>query len=159
MIATLLALAILSSNPRPAWADFDRDGDDTREEILAERCIVTRSATGRITAAACLDQYTGQLTTTPEVDHLYPQAEARKRMACWGERTFAEFFNDPDNLVVTSRAVNRSKGDRMPGAWCPPNAAARVWAARKLRAVVEAQGLPLTGAEEIGLAAWARGEC
>ncbi|RSM70866.1 HNH endonuclease [Actinoplanes sp. ATCC 53533] len=59
-----------------------------------------------------------------DIDHIVPLHEAWKSGADeWTDEDRAVFANDVVvNLVATSPASNRSKGDQDPASWMPPNA-------------------------------------
>lgn len=125
-----------------SWIDSDGDGCDTRCEVLE----LTRSpALPGLPGGGWLSAYDGYTTDDPselDVDHTVPLAEAwRSGASTWdGSRRLA-FANDVDHpgaLVAVTAAVNRSKGDRDPAAWQPPNTQAwcdyvAAWTTTKLR--------------------------
>lgn len=125
---------------RPRWADFDRDGKDTRAEVLEALCPEVRwdAAGRRVTAATCLDLYAGSEISTDsaaqaiQIDHIFPAVRA------W-------------------RA--RDKSDLMPAEWCPASRGARRVVARRFRGTAVRWSLPLTASDLIGLAAWDLGLC
>lgn len=116
------------------WRDDDGDGCDTRSEVLqAESAApVELSPAGcRVLAGQWLSIYDGYSTPHPdelEVDHLVSLSEAwRSGASAWSPERRAAFANDlghPGALVAVTAAMNRSKGDRDPAAWQPPNRAA-----------------------------------
>jgi hypothetical protein len=115
------------------WTDDDHDGCDTRDEVLqAESSLPVDTADGcRSPAGSWLSIYDGYTTTDPgelEVDHLVALHEAWVSGAsAWGPERRQAFANDlghPGALVAVTAAMNRSKGDRDPALWQPPNRAA-----------------------------------
>lgn len=69
------------------------------------------------------DYWTGATITDPqaiEIDHVVPLAEIwRSGGNLWPPDGLHAAGNDPSNLVVTAKAVNRDKSDRHPGQWRP----------------------------------------
>jgi hypothetical protein len=120
----------------PTWLDFDNDGCDTRQEVLGEEAqgpAQRGSYDGRcaaIIAGRWTSIYDGIQATDPgdlDVDHLIPLAEAwRSGAHAWDAERRARFANhldDPDHLIAVTASSNRSKGDRPPNEWRPPERA------------------------------------
>jgi hypothetical protein len=115
------------------WIDADGDCQDTRQEVLiAESLIpVQFDAPGcDVISGRWLDPYTGQIFTDPadlEINHFVPLAEAHRSGASrWPTKLRKGFANDlsfPGSLIAVSASANRSKGDRDPAEWLPPNQA------------------------------------
>jgi hypothetical protein len=113
------------------WSDADGDGCDTRCEVLeTER----RDDLEGLAGGGWLSIYDGY--TTPdegelEIDHVVALAEAwRSGAASWdpGRReAFANDLDDPGALVAVTAATNRSKSDRDPASWQPPDRSAWCW--------------------------------
>jgi hypothetical protein len=107
------------------WTDADSDGCDARCEVLEqERRIDLPGLPG----GGWLSTYDGY--TTPDageldVDHVVALGEAwRSGGATWdGARreAFANDLDDPGALIAVTASANRSKGDRDPASWQPPN--------------------------------------
>jgi hypothetical protein len=129
------------------WVDVDRDGCDTREEVLiAEaRSKPTVGAGCSIRGGSWLSVYDGKTISNSsalDIDHLVPLAEAWDSGARkWNAGTRTRFANDLKygaSLIAVSASTNRSKGDRDPAEWMPPNtgvhcAYAAQWTAVKSR--------------------------
>ena len=117
------------------WSDDDGDCQDTREEVLIAESLVEvdLDATGcKVIAGKWLDPYTGSVFTDPgelDVDHFIPLAEVhRSGAATWDNvrrHAFANNLRQSGALIAVSSAANRSKGDRDPAGWLPPNVAYR----------------------------------
>ena len=115
------------------WRDDDGDCQNTRQEVLIAESLVevALDATGcRVIAGMWLDPYTGFTFTDPgdlDVDHFIPLAEAhRSGAATWDSarrRAFANNLRQPAALIAVSARANRSKRDRDPAGWLPPNEA------------------------------------
>lgn len=115
------------------WADTDRNGCDTRNDILARDlsgetyragthgCVVT---SGRMT-----DPYTATAITftkanaqAVEIDHVVSLSNAWQTGAfAWSAGKRLAFANDPINLLAVSRAANQQKSDGDAATWLPPN--------------------------------------
>jgi hypothetical protein len=115
------------------WLDFDNDGCDTRQEVLAEEAsgpVQRGSYGGRcpvVIAGQWTSIYDGVQVTEPgdlDIDHLVPLAEAwRSGAHAWDPERRARFANDldePDHLIAVTASSNRSKGDHPPNEWRPP---------------------------------------
>ena len=115
------------------WLDTDNDCQNTRQEILIAESRVEASldATGCfVTAGEWHDPYLDSLITDPsmiDIDHFIPLAEVhRSGGAKWDASTRFSFGNDLSEngiLIPVSASANRSKGDRDPANWLPPNEA------------------------------------
>lgn len=113
-----------------AWADIDRNGCDTRTDILATtltrisqsgRCTITRGVLG--------DPYTGRSITyvrggvsEVDIDHVVALSNA------WQTGSFTFPFakrvalaNDPLNLLAVDASANRQKSDGDAATWLPAN--------------------------------------
>lgn len=129
----------------PHWLDADQDCQNTRQEVLIARSLrpVLLDARGcRVISGLWRDVYSGLFHRNPQsldIDHFVPLAEAhRSGAANWSRAKKAAFANDPGNLIITARQINRAKADQDPALWLPPNRAfrciyARRWVAVKAR--------------------------
>jgi hypothetical protein len=149
----------------PHWRDDDGDCQDARQEVLIaeSQTTVTLDAAGcRVLSGRWVDPLSGEVFTDPaalDVDHMVPLANAF-RSGAWGwdrdTRTrYANYLDDPWHLVALNASVNRSKGDRGPDEWRPPQQSAwcnyaREWKmvkARWLLKVSETEGAALAEME------------
>ena len=113
------------------WVDADRDCQNTRHEVLiAESAVpVTLDARGcRVVAGRWEDPYTGRVFTDPrrlDIDHFIPLAEVHRSGGhAWTPAQRRRYANDllnPNTLIAVSASANRSKSDRDPAHWLPPN--------------------------------------
>ena len=113
------------------WVDADGDCQDTRQEVLISESlqpVVLDDRGCRVVSGEWLDLYTGQTFTDPsrlDIDHFIPLAEAhRSGSDTWTPEQRQAFANDLTNehsLIAVSASANRSKGDRDPANWLPPD--------------------------------------
>lgn len=130
------------------WADADGDGCDTRAEVLLRQSRVPPQVDPfgcAVVAGEWLSSYDGHTTDDPaelDIDHVVALAEAwRSGAAAWDAGRRQALANDldrPGELVAVTSAANRSKGDRDPASWRPPNRASRCefgigWVRTKLK--------------------------
>ena len=110
------------------WIDVDKDGCDTRAEVLIEEAIVKPKIGPKckLTGGKWLSAYDGKTLTNAsqlDVDHLVPLAEAWRSGAWkWTAAQRQSFANDLENseaLVAVTLTTNRSKGDKDPALWTP----------------------------------------
>jgi hypothetical protein len=113
------------------WIDADGDGCDTRQEVLIDESLVpaTSEETRCFTIAGqWLSLYDGRTFLVPgglDIDHMVPLAEAWESGAAgWDDTRRQDYANDldhPQALIAVSLSSNRSKGDRDPAEWKPPD--------------------------------------
>lgn len=129
------------------WLDTDRDGCNTRAEVLIAEALAALTQHGRCTidSGSWYSPYDGVTLTSArkvDIDHMVPLKEAWLSGAYrWDAATRASFANDlgyPAALIAVSASSNRSKSDRDPAAWMPSNAGFRceyaaIWVAVKYR--------------------------
>jgi len=125
------------------WTDADRDGCDTREEVLADEAVAGTTADCRVVGGRWVSAYDGVQTSSPgsfDIDHLVPLKEAWDSGAWrWTSATRQAFANDLGyrySLIAVSASSNRSKSDRDPAEWLPDRdrcGYAKHWIAVKFR--------------------------
>lgn len=148
-----------------AWKDVDRNGCDTRNDILnrdltsisykvnSEDCVVL---TGIL-----IDPYSGDsinflrgVTTSPDVqiDHVVALSNA------WQTGAFkltiekrTAFANDPLNLLAVKGRLNSQKGDGDAATWLPPKKSYRCSYVARQVAVKYKYGLWLTSPEKAAI--------
>lgn len=115
-----------------AWDDVDKNGCDTRNDILA------RDIAGAKIDSKCLvqtgsfnDPYTGKVIAFDrskgggggvDIDHIIPLSLAWKTGASeWDASKRLSFANDPLNLLASDSSENRKKGDKDASQYLPPN--------------------------------------
>ena len=110
------------------WIDADRNGCNTRAEVLIEEAIVKPKIGPKckLTGGKWLSAYDGKTITNAsqlDIDHLVPLAEAW-RSGAWKwtsaqRQAFANDLENPEALIAVSASTNRSKGDKDPSLWMP----------------------------------------
>ncbi len=113
-----------------AWADVDRNGCDTRTDILADAlgsisrsgpCVITRGVLQDPFTAKAVSYIRGGVSEV-DIDHLVSLSNS------WQTGAFSfpfakrvAFANDPLNLLAVDSAANRQKGDGDAATWLPSN--------------------------------------
>lgn len=145
------------------WIDVDRNGCDTRNDILARDLdAIDRPAGCRVLAGVLDDPYTGRLirfvrgegtSQFVQIDHVVPLANAwvtgAQRLT---EEERVAFANDPLNLLAVDGATNAQKGAGDAATWLPPDRSFRCeYVARQVE-VKAAHGLWVTSPERDAIA-------
>ncbi|HVE64473.1 MAG TPA: DUF1524 domain-containing protein [Mycobacteriales bacterium] len=116
----------------PAWSDTDRNGCDTRNDILA-RDLVDETFRGTrrcvVMSGRLAEPYTNVTITftradaqAVEIDHVVSLSNAWQTGAfAWVPAKRLAFANDPLNLLAVAQAANRQKADGDAATWLPPN--------------------------------------
>lgn len=112
------------------WVDANGNGCDTREEVL----IAESFSKAQVDAYGCkviegdwLSMYDNVTHTNPselDIDHMVALKEAWDSGA-WNwtstkRQTFANDLSDPRALIAVTAGQNRSKGEKDPSQWIPP---------------------------------------
>ena len=146
-----------------AWVDIDRNGCDTRNDVLARDLTATTKADAcRVLTGTLADPYTGvsigfvrgeTTSSLVQIDHVVALSNAWQTGAqqLSTERRY-EFANDPLNLLAVDGPSNSSKGDGDAATWLPPNATFRCDYVSRQVAVKAAYGLWVTPAEHDAIA-------
>lgn len=146
----------------PRWADVDRNGCDTRNDVLARdltRVVHEPGTNGCVVAAGTLaDPFSGtpiafvrgnRTSDAVQIDHVVSLSDAwQKGAQRWDETTRVSFANDPLNLLAVDGGLNQLKGDGDAATWLPPNRAFRCAYVARQVAVKHAYGLWVTQAEQ-----------
>lgn len=111
------------------WIDEDNDGLNTRHEVLAEESLIKPViSNGKVIKGKWFDKYTGKYFTNPndlDIDHLVPLKNAHISGASnWSKRKKNRYYNYlkyENHLIAVSKSANRSKSDKSPTEWLPPN--------------------------------------
>lgn len=159
--ATLLATGYNRDLFGQRWADVDRNGCDSRNDILARDLVDITFKPGTrdcvVLTGVLHDLYTGttidfqrgeQSSQLVQIDHVVPLAWGwRHGGKTWTEQQREEFANDPINLQATDGATNSSKSDSGPGDWMPPAAGSHCEYAARYVLVLTAYHLTLDDAD------------
>ena len=118
----------------PAWSDVDRNGCDTRNDILFRdlTSIIYKSGTRDcvVFSGVLMDPYSGEKISfirgvgssmEVQIDHVVALSNAWQTGAfkLTYERRLA-FANDPMNLLAVKGRLNSQKGDGDAATWLPP---------------------------------------
>ena len=114
-----------------AWFDTNRNGCDTRNDIL-RRDLVNKDMKNWCKVLAGTrnpDPYTGTKirfvvggASEIDIDHVVALSDAwQKGAATWPAGKRLAFANDPLALLAVDAGANRSKGDGDAATWLPPN--------------------------------------
>ena len=110
------------------WIDADKDGCDTRAEVLIEEAITKPKVGSKcaLTGGKWFSAYDGVEVTSAsklDVDHMVPLAEAWRSGAWkWSaaqRQAYANDLSDARALIAVTLSTNRSKGDKDPSLWLP----------------------------------------
>jgi len=169
-LAALATLSVKGRAPRTGydralfgqgWADVDRNGCDTRNDVLRRdlSAYVLRAGThGCLVLSGTLhDPYTattiafvrGQGTSAMvQIDHVVALSDAwQKGAQQWSTPQRTAYANDSLNLLGVDGSTNARKGDGDAATWLPPNKAYRCSYVARQVAVKAKYGLWVTTAE------------
>jgi hypothetical protein len=148
-----------------AWADVDRNGCDTRNDILKRDLTgitYTNSVPCKVQSGTLADPYTGTTISflrgsatsiAVQIDHVVALSDAWQKGA---QQLTAEqrtaFANDPLNLQATDGPTNQQKGDGDAATWLPPNKGFRCEYVARQISVKATYGLWVTQAEHDAMA-------
>jgi hypothetical protein len=116
----------------PAWADIDRNGCDTRDDILNRDLVDKQWRPGThgcvVIAGRLTDPYTCRAlvfakadAAAVQIDHVVSLSDAwQKGAAPWDASRRRAFANDPLNLLAVDGPTNARKGDGDTATWLPP---------------------------------------
>ena len=145
----------------PAWLDADRNGCDTRNDVLGQYLReVTWEGNGCVVAAGSYeDPYTGSTIdywqgqgALIDIDHVVSLGNAWATGAFgWPIRKRAAFANDPLNLLPTDAGANRQKGDGDAASWLPAHASYRCEYVARQVAVKTKYDLWVTAPEKLAI--------
>ena len=169
-VTTLASLRVAGRAPKTgydrdrfgqAWADTDRNGCDTRNDILRrDLTAITLKAATRgclVLEGKLKDPYTGSTirfvrgvstSSAVQVDHVVALSDAwQKGAQPWSTAKRTAFANDPLNLLAVDGPTNARKGDGDAATWLPPRKAGRCAYVARQVAVKHRYGLWVTSAE------------
>ncbi|SNR88944.1 Excalibur calcium-binding domain-containing protein [Geodermatophilus saharensis] len=143
-----------------AWADTDRNGCDTRNDVLARDLTAVQFRPGSdcvVVSGTLADPYSGRTiefrrgegtSEAVQIDHVVALSDAwQKGAQQWDDARRTEFANDPLNLLAVDGPLNQAKGDSDAATWLPPSRSYRcAYVARQVAVKLE-YGLWMTAAE------------
>ena len=166
-LAALVLLAVKGRAPMTgyarsrfgqAWLDADRNGCDTRNDILGELLtdVVLESNGCVVTSGKYDDPYTGDnidyrygVGTLIDIDHVVALGNSWATGAeRWDIKKRAAFANDPLNLLPADASANRQKGDGDAATWLPAYKPFRCEYVARQVAVKQKYGLWVTAPEQ-----------
>ncbi|WP_456786277.1 GmrSD restriction endonuclease domain-containing protein [Cellulomonas sp. P5_C5] len=145
-----------------AWKDVDRNGCDTRNDILRRDLTdqVLKDGTNGcvVVSGTLLDPYSGtpiafvrgqDTSSAVQIDHVVALSDSwQKGAQQWDTAKREAFGNDPLNLLAADGPLNQQKGDGDAATWLPPNKAFRCAYVARQVGVKYAYGLWVTQAEQ-----------
>ena len=144
-----------------AWLDVDRNGCDTRNDILRRDLAgasFTEGSRCRIGAGSFQEPYTGRTiefrrgaesSKAVQIDHVVALGDAWQKGAQQLTAVQRQHLaNDPLNLVAADGQANQDKGASDAASWLPPNKAFRCHYVARQVSVKAAYGLWVTPAEK-----------
>ncbi|WP_307843634.1 HNH endonuclease family protein [Streptomyces sp. B15] len=111
------------------WIDADRDGCNTRQEVLIEEATEEPKIRPgcSLTDGEWFSYYDAKTTDNPrglDIDHMVPLAEAwDSEASAWDTKKRERYANDLDSkrsLVAVTARENRQKADKDPAQWWVP---------------------------------------
>lgn len=141
-LSTLATLAVKGRAPKTgydreqfgaAWADVDRNGCDTRNDVLNRDLEAKTWRPGThdcvVTSGTFTEPYTGNAVTFAkaqawdvQIDHVVALSNAWQTGAQQLDATTRRAFaNDPLELLAVDGRTNLQKGDGDAATWLPPN--------------------------------------
>lgn len=114
------------------WLDVDRNGCDTRNDMLATQLTdISRSGPCKVTSGTLNDPFTGRTidfergqgtSALVQIDHVVALSDAwQKGAQQLSADQRASFANDPLNLLAVDGRANAQKGDGDAATWLPSN--------------------------------------
>jgi Protein of unknown function (DUF1524)/Excalibur calcium-binding domain len=117
----------------PAWADVDRNGCDTRNDVLNRDLTHKAWRDGThgcvVISGVLAEPYTGRTVqfekanaAAVQIDHVVALSDAWQTGAyAWDASRRERFANDPAELLAVDGPANEAKGDGDAATWLPPN--------------------------------------
>ena len=145
-----------------AWADIDRNGCDTRNDVLRRDLtdVVVKPGTHGcvVLGGTLLDPYSGDTVSYAKgdsmvsVDHVVALADGWRTGAnAWTAAKRAQFANDPLNLLATTTSANKAKADHDAAGWLPEPTAVRCSYVARQVAVKAKYGASVTPQERTAI--------
>ncbi|MGY1754955.1 GmrSD restriction endonuclease domain-containing protein [Blastococcus sp. SYSU D01042] len=144
------------------WVDTDRNGCDTRNDVLARDLAAETFEPGTrdcvVLTGTLADPYSGRTiafqrgqgtSEAVQIDHVVALSDAwQKGAQQWDAATRTRFANDPLNLLAVDGPLNMQKGDGDAATWLPPARTYRCAYVARQVAVKLAYGAWVTQAEK-----------
>ena len=148
------------------WVDVDRNGCDTRNDMLARdltaetlkagtrNCVVLTGSLADPYSAKTIAFQRGQSTSDDvQIDHVVALSNSwQTGSQAWDAAKRTAFANDPLNLLAVDGPLNMQKGDGDAATWLPPNKGYRCAYVARQVAVKVTYGLWMTQAERNAIA-------
>jgi hypothetical protein len=144
-----------------AWLDVDRNGCDTRNDILRRDLADVTGGGCPVLTGVLDDPYTGdpidfvrgeRTSTAVQIDHVVALGDAWQTGAQQlSAAKRIDLANDPINLFAVDGPTNEQKGDGDAATWLPPNTAFRCTYVAHQVGVKKAYGLWVTAAEKAAM--------
>lgn len=141
------------------WADTDRNGCDTRNDVLKRDLTDATFKSGTrdcvVLTGTLAEPFTGRTLSftkadadAVQIDHVVSLSDAwQKGGQQWAADKRLAFANDPLNLLAVDGPANSSKSDGDAATWLPPNTSYRCPLVARQIAVKAKYGLWMTAAE------------
>jgi hypothetical protein len=148
----------------PAWADVDRNGCDTRDDVLNRDLLAKEWRPGThdcvVVAGVLRDPYTARRlvfakadASAVQIDHVVALSDAwQKGAAQWDTDRRRAFANDALNLLAVDGPTNAQKSDGDAATWLPPQRSYRCRFVARQVAVKAKWRLSVTQAEHDAIA-------
>ncbi|QCX26482.1 excalibur calcium-binding domain-containing protein [Nocardioides jishulii] len=140
-----------------AWMDADRNGCDTRNDMLAAHLTEIRLESNGcvVTSGVLADSYTATVVdfvkghgALVDIDHIVSLGNSWATGASfWSMQQRAALANDPLNLLPVDASANRQKGDGDAATWLPPSKSYRCEYVARQVTVKQKYGLWVTPPE------------
>ncbi|WP_199582544.1 HNH endonuclease family protein [Blastococcus sp. TF02-09] len=170
-LAALATLEVKGRAPRTGydreqfgsgWVDTDRNGCDTRNDVLARDltgetfkpgtrdCVVLTGTLADPYSGRTIEFRRGQDTSDDvQIDHVVALSDAwQKGAQQWDAGRRTAFANDPLNLLAVDGPLNMQKGDGDAATWLPPTTSFRCTYVARQIAVKIRYGAWVTAAEK-----------
>ncbi|NAZ86470.1 DUF1524 domain-containing protein [Kineococcus sp. T90] len=148
------------------WVDVDRNGCDSRNDILARDLTGESFKPGTrdcvVATGILADPYSGKNITftrgedtssAVQIDHVVALSDAwQKGAQGWDEAKRVAFANDGLELLAVDGPLNGQKGDGDAATWLPPNRSYRCTYVARQVAIKATWGLWVTAAERDAIA-------
>jgi hypothetical protein len=144
-----------------AWLDVDRNGCDTRDDILRRDLTAVTGTRCTVRTGVLHDPYTHRTidfvrgvrtSAAVQIDHVVPLGDAwRTGAQGWTQAKRIALANDPINLFAVDGPTNEQKSDSDAASWLPPNKTFRCTYIAHQIGVKHAYGLWITAAEKAAM--------